>query len=115
MASIIVILERDIQEGWQFVQTEAVAAYNFLKPKLESILNTGIAAVEQTLWGAAATLLKQLGGWNGSLADLETIFLNVISRLGGDLIPILQKIGSALIQTLLGVVNVHVTPAAQPA
>ena len=71
-----------------------------------------MAAVEQTLWGAAATLLKQLGGWSGSLADLETIFLNVISRLGGDLLPILEKMGSALIQTLLGVVNVHVTPQA---
>jgi hypothetical protein len=111
-SNIVVILQTDITAGWNWVKSEAVAAYNFLQPKVAPILSTFEGAVEEGLWGAAAALLTKLGGWTGSLADLETALLNVLSDLGGSLLAAAQKLGSALVQTLLGAVNTQLAAAA---
>lgn len=111
MTSLIKLAEHDLAAGWAWVKTEAVAAYEWAKPFVEAPLKAFEAVVAQDFWGAAAAFVKDLVNVK-SLVDLETAFLNTVELLGRQILQAAQALGSSLLQTILGMLLQHATPAA---
>ena len=66
-------------------------------------------AVARDLWGAAAALVQRLPHV-ASLADLETALLNTLSALRGPLLAAAQALGSAILQSILGLLQAKARP-----
>ena len=108
MTNIITVAEQDLAEAWQWVQTQAADLYNAVSPLIEAPLKAFESSVVQNLWSAGVALIQRLLSlWpNGmSLANLETAFLNTLSGLGGPLLAAARALGSALLQTFLGLIQ----------
>ena len=111
MTDLIVLAEAEISAGWRWVQTEAAALYHAVSPIIADALKAFEHAVAQALWGAAAALARRLVDV-ASLADLETALLNTLSHLGGPLLAAAQALGSAVLQSILGLLQAKARPAA---
>lgn len=108
MTNIITLVEDDLTQAWQWVQTEALDIYNGISPLISSALKMFESSVVQQLWSAGAALVqKLLAMWpHGlNLANLETAFLNTLSALGGNLLPAAISLGSSLLQAFLGLLQ----------
>ncbi len=110
MTSVILLAEAEIAAGWKWVQTEAAALYHAVSPIVESALKAFERSVAQDLWGAAAALVRRLPHI-ASLADLETALLNTLSALRGPLLAAAQALGSAILQSILGLLQAKARPA----
>lgn len=107
MTDVLSLAEHEIEAGWRWVQHEAQALFHAVQPMLAEALNTFETAVIETLWGAAAALVKRLGLGLG-LADLETALLNSLGLAGDGLLAAAQGLGSNLLQALLGLLQARV-------
>jgi hypothetical protein len=111
MTSLIVLAEDDLAAGWKWVQAEASALYHAVAPLAARTLKAFEQAVVEGLWGAAASLVRRLPAI-ASLADLETALLNTLSGLGGAFLAAAEAVGSALLQSILGLLQAQARPVA---
>jgi hypothetical protein len=111
MTDVIALVEEDLAAGWRWVKTEAVAFYDAVSPLIASALAGFEHSVVQALWGAAGALVQRLLHVT-DLADLETALLNTLSSLRNPLLSAAQALGSMVLQSILGLLQVHAKQAA---
>lgn len=111
MTDPIALALNEIKAGWTWVKTEAADVYNALKPLVEAPLKLFQQVIVNDLWGAAAAFVQKLMTAQ-SLVDLETAFLNTLEHLWPNLLSAAQTLGSALLQSLLGIFQAKILPAA---
>lgn len=104
MTSVIILAEDELAAGWKWVRTEAGALYHAIAPLVADALKRFEQSVIEGLWGAAATLAQRLPRIAG-LADLETALLNTLATLRGAFLAAAQALGSALLQSILGLLQ----------
>lgn len=110
MINIVLIAEQEIEAGWKWVQSEASHVYHAVMPIVQEGLSAFETAVVQDLWGAAAAFVKKALSI-GSLADLETAFLNTLQSLGPNLLAAAQSFGSSMLQSTLGLLRAQAAKA----
>lgn len=118
MTTIITIVENDIKAGWTWLQAEFVDGYNVIHSIVGPLIANFAMDVIQDFYGAAVTLVQKLQAALSTptnLGDLETALLNVVESLGGQLLSTAQAMGSQALQTLLGLLQMKLTPVAAPA
>ena len=110
MTAVVTLVEDDLSAGWRWLQAEASALYHAISPLVSSALKAFETSVVQGLWGAAAALARKLPHV-ASLAELETALLNTLSALRGPLLAAAQALGSAVLQSILGLLQAKARPA----
>jgi hypothetical protein len=114
MTSVVVILEQDLSDAWHWVQNEAADVYHTVSGLVAKAWGALEPALVQAIWGAAAALVqKLLGATNAhtALVDIETAFMNMIQVVSHDAWAAAQALGSAALQTLLGMIQLKMAPA----
>ena len=110
MTALIVLVEEDIAAGWRWVQAKASSLYRAVAPIVAGALKAFDTSVVESLWGAAAALVRRLTQ-AVSLADLETALLNTLSALRAPLLAAAEALGSTVLQSILGLLQAKVRPA----
>lgn len=109
--NIVTLAEEEISAGWTWVKTEAAALYHAVSPIVADALKAFETSVVQTLWGAAAALVQRLMHIT-SLVDLETALMNTLQLVAGPIAKAAESLGSAVLQSILGLLQARVRSAA---
>lgn len=97
-------VEHDLEEGVEWVENETDQAATYIW-KVAVPLFTGFdLTVVQTALAQIVSFMSTLAAdlKGGTLADIETAFMNDLQATGSALLPAVKSLGSNLIQILIG-------------